>query len=189
MSSAVDPKIEVLKIRVRQSSVLMERLNHLHNVIADQFEEIAGKLPVDPQPSPERAAVDRVHGACDLQVWESESGRLTFSFDLQPPFYLPARLGRALLFLATEPAREPSPPGLLGYRKRSEIKAHLQKTAKDGRTIRPQYVNNITNLLKAAIIKHTGRDLIKTNDEWGVRLLLKAGGLHGLEATSASRWL
>ena len=52
MSAAVDPKIEVLKIRVRQSSVLMERLNHLHNVIADQFQEIAGKLPVDPQPSP-----------------------------------------------------------------------------------------------------------------------------------------
>jgi hypothetical protein len=178
-----DPEIQKLKSRIRKSSVLLGRFSDLHSDIVDQFDQI---IKTFPPPPPVEV---RTHGAHDLQVWESMSGKLSFSFDLQKPFYLPARLGRLLVFLASEAGQENSLGGLLGYRSRLEIQAHLQKTAKPGMQIRRQYVNNVTNLLKAAILLHTGRDLIKSNNELGVRLLLKIGGLHGLEATTAHKWL
>jgi hypothetical protein len=182
------PIIQRLKSRMRQSSVLMERLTDLHSDIAEEVEEIAKTLP--PGPSlPDRGPGERGYAAYDLQVWESPSGQLTFSFDLQKPFALQARLGKALIFLATEAGKDSSGDGLLGFRPRADFLAHLQKTAKPGKQILPRYVNNVTSLLRAAIIKHTGRDLIRTNDAWGVRLLLKRGGLHGLDATSACKWL
>jgi hypothetical protein len=182
------PTIQRLKRKVRLSSMLMERLNNAQIDIAEQVEEIARAISPELLPHEDRP-IERAHAASDLQVWEGSNGELTFSFDFQRAFPLAPRLGKALIFLATEAGKDHSGDGLLGFRPRSEFLAHLQKTAKPGRLIRPDYVNNVSSLLRAAIIKHTGRDLITTHDEWGVRLLLKRGGLHGLETTSASKWL
>ena len=173
---------------------LVNQINMMNKEILPPIPPIPPPPPPPPPPIAGAAGVSdvspaRTHGAHDLQVWESTSGKLTFSFDLQKPFYLPTRFGRLLIFLATEAGEDNSLGGLLGYRTRSEIQTHLQKTAKPGKQIRRQYVNNVTNRLKAAILEHTGRDLIKTNNELGVRVLLKIGGLHGLEATTAHKWL
>jgi hypothetical protein len=182
------PTIQRLKSKMRLSSVLMERLANVHFDIAEDVEKITKTIPPDLLP-PGEGPIEKAHGGSDLQVWESPNGQLTFSFDFQKAFPLSSRLGKALIFLATEAGKHQSGDGLLGFRPRSEFLAHLQKTAKPGIRIRPGYVNNVSSLLRAAIIKHTGRDLITTHDEWGVRLLLKREGLHGLEATSASKWL
>jgi hypothetical protein len=84
----------------------------------------------------------------------------------------------------------PNGPRLVGYRRRTEIQAHLQKSARPGITIRLRYVNNVTSLLTAALLENTHRDLIRIDKESGdVGLLLKVGGLRGLESTSAHKWL
>jgi|ERR1022692_2234779 hypothetical protein len=182
------PSIQRLKSKMRLSSVLMERLTNVQSDIAEDVEKIAKTIPPGLLLAGE-GPLEKTHGASDLQVWEDSNGKLTFSFDFQKTFPLTPRLSKALIFLASEAGNDHSGDGILGFRPRSEFLAHLQKTAKPGKLIRPAYVNNVSSLLRAAIIKHTGRILITTHDEWGVRLLLKRGGLHGLEATSASKWL
>jgi len=186
-----DFTVHTLKSKMRQSSILMEKLTDLHDDLVQQVEQIARSLPPDKSSPDGESGLQRTHGAYDLEVRESTSGELTFSFNLQKPFYLPRRLGKALLFLATAPAEE-TPVGhrLVGYRTRTEIQAHLQKSARPGMTIRLRYVNNVTSLLNKALLKQTGRNPIRIDKESGdVGLLLKAGGLHGLESTSAQKWL
>lgn len=183
------PAVEVLSKKMRQHSILSERLSDLQDDIVELVEKIARTPPRDNLAPAIEPVPQKRHGACDLQVWEDDNGQWSFSFDLQERFPLQARLAKALIFLATEAGDDSSGDGLLGFRTRADLLAHLQKTAKPGKVILRRYVNNVTGLLRAALIKHTGRDLIGANDEWGVRLLLKRGGLHGLESTSARKWL
>ena len=183
------PKVQVLNLKTRQCSVLMERLADAQSDLVEMVQQFIRANELE-NPAPAKDPVEQKrHGACDLQVWENADGQWSFSFDLQPPFPLQARLAKALIFLATEAGKDSSGDGLLGFRTRDQIWAHLQKTARPGKIIRRAFVNNITSLLTAALLKHTGRNLIGANNEWGVRLLLKRGGLHGLESTSARKWL
>jgi hypothetical protein len=185
------PAVQTLKHNVRRISILMEKIADLHDDTVVHVEKIIRSLPPDDSPPDEGPCLQGTHPSSDLEVWESPSGKLTFSFNLQKPFYLPRRLGKTLLFLATAPPEEtPLGPRLVGYRSRIEIQAHLQKSARPGIVIRLRYVNNVTSLLKAALLQNTRRDLIRIDKESGnVGLLLKDGGLRGLERTSAHKWL
>jgi hypothetical protein len=187
MLMPVDPDVQMLHRRMRRSSLLLVQLADLQLDIEEQVKEML--LPGRPKPGAGPTG-DRVRPASELEVWESPSGRLTFSFDLQRPFYLQRRLGKMLVYLATESGQEHAlGPEIVSYRKRSEILAHIQRSAKPGKEIPSEYVNKVTYLLRAKILKHTGRDLITSHDELGVAILLKIGGLRGLENTSAHKWL
>ena len=189
MLMPVDPDVRELHKKMRLSNRLLGHLADLQSDIHEQVKEITKRLLPDKSLS-DIGPVNRVRPASELEVWESPSGRLTFSFDLQIPFYLQRRLGKMLVYLATESGEEHSlGPGILSYRNRTEILAHIQRSAKPGKVIPPDYVNKVTYLLKAKILKHTGRDLITSHDELGVAILLKIGGLRGLENTSAHKWL
>jgi hypothetical protein len=186
-----DFTVHTLMNKMRQHSILAEKINDVQSDIGEHLERLARSLRPDKSPPGEGLVPQGTHPSSDLEVWESPSGKLTFSFNLQTPFYLPRRLGKALLFLATAPAEEtPVGPRLVGYRSRTEIQAHLQKSARSGITIRLRYVNNVTSLLTAALLDNTRRDLIRIDKESGnVGLLLKDGGLRGLERTTAHKWL
>jgi hypothetical protein len=179
------------KNKMRQHSILIDKIHDVQSDIEEQLERIARSLPPDKSPPDGGPGTQGTRPSSDLEVWESPSGKLTFSFNMQTPFYLPRRLGKALLFLATAPVEDtPNGPRLVGYRRRTEIQAHLQKSARPGITIRLRYVNNVTSLLTAALLENTHRDLIRIDKESGdVGLLLKVGGLRGLESTSAHKWL
>jgi hypothetical protein len=188
MGIAVNPIVEGMRRRMRKTELLMEQLSDLQLDMIEVVEKLAQRIPPE-VPGGGELWVQRVHGATDLEVWEDKNGQFSFSFDLQKRFCLQPRLAKALIFLATANGDDRSANGFVGFRSRPEFQAHLQKTAKPGKQILPRYVNNVSSLLRAAVKKHTGRDLIITNDEWGVRLLLKRGGLHGLESTTAYKWL
>jgi len=99
------PAVQTLKHNVRRISILMEKIADLHDDTVVHVEKIIRSLPPDDSPPDEGPCLQGTHPSSDLEVWESPSGKLTFSFNLQKPFYLPRRLGKTLLFLATAPPK------------------------------------------------------------------------------------
>jgi hypothetical protein len=109
----------------------------------------------------------RIGGCPDSSVW--------FQIDNNGKWiYLEPRLAELLRFLASQAGGKPGGDGLVGFRTRAEIHAHLEKTG--GRTYDRQYVNKLVKKLKDALDFYDKRGLVVSSKR-GARFLVRHGGV------------
>jgi hypothetical protein len=192
MSSALDPRfvdprtadpgIEELDKLLRRSDRAMELLSDLLLSFRDLAHVLVKQIRSGQLLPLDTTTVSGGNIAHNLLIFTNElNGRCQFSFDLhKDKFALPPQLEQLLIFLSSADASElrsgTDMDGLLGWRSRESILAHLQKSSR--RTLRPGYANAAVSKLKLMLKDLDGRTLIVTHAEKGARLALKRGGVH-----------
>ncbi len=124
--------------------------------------------------------------ANNLHVEPHPNGTVAVSIDGGIEFSLAPRLADVLQFIASGGKDAAPDDSLVGWRKRSDIKAFLETLA--GKGVSPGYVNGMVHLLRDSLGKAGyDRGLIQTHGRLGVRLALKRS-VQSFIPSSTARW-
>jgi hypothetical protein len=187
-----DPRIKELIRRLQQVERMQERLSNMTLALIDEFKRLIEGGAFDEHFSG-RSEKEKELGkvARSLYIEDSVEGDFQFTFDglRDKTFALPPQLSNLLAFLsAARPCKDGSADPSVGWRTREETLAYLQALSKR-EVLTPGSLNSAVDRLKKAVSKHDGRSLVVTHPVNGLRLLVRAAGVRGLEKTPARDWM